>query len=428
MRCSASLVRSLSIVTAFTVLSAMASAPIAAQPVSLAVDGRVNANPTIAALDNVVAVAWSAATVQSMDIFAAVSRDGGKTFGAPTQVNTVANDARVSGEEPPRIALVPKKGGMPEVVVVWTAKAGTTTKLQSARSSDGGKTFSAAKTVPGSDGDGQRGWQSMAVSASGKVMVLWLDHREVAAVPMVHQHDSTKPMPKADPTERAGLSQLYFGRLDASPSASALKITRSVCYCCKTSLVSNGSNVYAVWRHVYPGSQRDIAFAMSTDDGKTFTAPLRVSEDKWQIDGCPDNGPSMAIDAKRALHVVWPTPEDGKNVGALSLFYAMSKDGKSFTPRVKIPTRGPAGHVQVSIGADGAPVIAWDEIVDATRRLSFATVRVDASGRASVVNIPSVDASAGQWYPALASSTRGAYATWIRQSERTSAIGVAFVR
>lgn len=400
------------------------------KPITLAVDGRASSNPTIAADGQYVTVVWSGATVQAMDIFAATSRDGGKTFGTPVQVNNVAGDARVSGEEPPRVALVPHKGGAPDVVVVWTAKAGTSTKLLSARSNDGGKTFSAAKPVPGSDVDGSRGWQSVAVDASGRVMVLWLDHRDMnmAATPAMHQHDSTKAMPKADPTEKAGQSQLFFTTLDADAKANAVKITRSVCYCCKTSIASVGSNVYTVWRHVYPGGQRDIAFAMSNDNGKTFSAPLRVSEDKWQIDGCPDNGPSLAIDAKRTVHVVWPTPEDGKNAASLALFYASSKDGKSFTPRVRIPTRGPAGHVQVTMGADGAPLIAFDEIVDGTRRLSFARVRTDASGKATVVSMPSVDASAGQWYPALTSTPGAAYATWVRQLEKGSAVGVVRIR
>jgi len=117
------------------------------KPITLAVDGRASSNPTIAADGQYVTVVWSGATVQAMDIFAATSRDGGKTFGTPVQVNNVAGDARVSGEEPPRVALVPHKGGAPDVVVVWTAKAGTSTKLLSARSNDGGKTFSAANST-----------------------------------------------------------------------------------------------------------------------------------------------------------------------------------------------------------------------------------------------------------------------------------------
>lgn len=171
------------------------------------------------------------------------------------------------------------------------------------------RTFSIAKPVPGSEGEGARGWQSLAVDSTGRVVVLWLDHRETVTMGAMHKHDASAPAAKADPTERAGLSQLYFSSLDGTD---AVAITRTVCYCCKTTVVTNGHNVYAVWRHVYPGSQRDIAFSMSRDRGKTFLAPVRISDDHWQIDRCPDNGPSMAIDATQRVHVAWPTPADGK--------------------------------------------------------------------------------------------------------------------
>ena len=52
-------------------------------------------------------VAWAARTKDgAMDIYAATSRDGGGSFRAPVRVNQVAGQASVSGEQPPRIALL----------------------------------------------------------------------------------------------------------------------------------------------------------------------------------------------------------------------------------------------------------------------------------------------------------------------------------
>lgn len=403
-------------------------AHIAAAQSRLAVEGRTNANPSIAAQGQFVAVAWSAATTSSMDVFVATSKDGGATYSAPTQVNATAGEARISGELPPRIALVPRKGTVPEVIVVWTAKIGTSTRLLSARSTNGGRKFGASTPVPGGDGEGSRGWESVAVGPTGRVFVLWLDHRETMSAGAMHHQDPTPtptPAAKPDPTERAGLSQLYFSSLDGT---FPVKITRSVCYCCKTSLATDGNNVFAVWRHVYPGSQRDIAFSMSRDAGKTFSSPLRVSEDKWQIDGCPENGPAIAIDQQHRSHVVWPTPEDGKDASTLALYYAMSKDGKAFTTRTQIPSRGPAAHAQITIGTDGAPLVAWDEIVAGTRRVAMARVRTDASGKATFTSVNAPDASAGNWYPVLATTAAGTVAAWVRQSDKGSVIGVGRVR
>ena len=120
---------------AFVVRTALALAATSLSPVALraqrpatelSVAGRSSANPTVAAEGNFVAVVWSAATVSSMDLFLATSKDAGATFSAPVQVNQVAGDARVSGENPARVALVPRQGTTPEVIVVWTTRAGST--------------------------------------------------------------------------------------------------------------------------------------------------------------------------------------------------------------------------------------------------------------------------------------------------------------
>ena len=410
---------------------------------TLSVPDRTGANPTVAASGAFVAVAFSAATISSMDIFVATSINGGSSFGAPVQVNRVAGEARVSGEEPPRVALVPRRGATPEIVVVWTAKAGTTWKLLSARSLDGGRTFSPSAPVPGSDSEGSRGWESVAVDATGRVSVLWLDHRDLIAADGAHQHNApaargatpaSMAMPKGDPTERAALSQLMFASLPAGAGrATTLSVARSVCYCCKTALAVSGDAVYAAWRHVYPSGERDIAFTMSTNRGRTFATPLRVSDDHWKLDGCPDNGPAMAIDASRRAHVVWPTTAEGQNATAkdamaLSIYYAVSRDGKSFTPRTRVPTRGPASHPQIVMLPNGASLVAWDEVIDGTRRLGLTRATVSAAGAVSFTPVAAPDAGAGQWYPALAASSNGAVITWVRQLEKGSTVAVAVVR
>jgi hypothetical protein len=68
---------------------------------------------------------------------------------------------------------------------------------------------------------------------------------------------------------------------------------------------ANGT-VVAAWRHVYKGNIRDIALAKSSDGARTFATPVRVSEANWVLDGCPENGPTVAIDQANAIHVVWP--------------------------------------------------------------------------------------------------------------------------
>src|SRR4030095_10447675 len=79
---------------------------------TLAVKGRANAYASIAADGQFVVIAWGATTTDGVtDIYAAASTDGGRTFAAPTRAHRIAGDANLPGEQPPRIALVPRSGG-----------------------------------------------------------------------------------------------------------------------------------------------------------------------------------------------------------------------------------------------------------------------------------------------------------------------------
>lgn len=418
---AATVVLSSSLLAAVVWRTAAAQPAAADTPTYLTMAGRTSANPSVAARGNTVALTFSAVGAGGMDVFVAMSRDGGRTFDTPVQVNAQAGQARVSGEQPSRVALVPR-GNALDVVVVWTVKQGADWQLLTARSRDGGRTFGAQAPVPGSAAAGARGWEAIDVDARGRVSVLWLDHRDGApgaSSPMTHTHtDAGKAdAAKADPTERAKLSRLLYTTLDATGEAAS--ITNSVCYCCKTALVHAGGRSYAAWRHVYAGGFRDIAFSLSRDGSTRFTAPVKVSDDQWQIDGCPDNGPALAVDARTATHVVhavWPTAVTGSAGmrAELALYYATTTVGPSaatprFSPRVKLPTSGMPSHPVVAM-AGATPLAVWDEVVDGQRRLAAA--RVSANGAAIPVAVPG---SGGRYYPTMASTTDGVVVAWVQQ-------------
>jgi hypothetical protein len=356
------------------------------QALTLAVPQRANAHVSLAAAGSMVAATWAASLPSgATDIYSAVSSDGGRTFATPVRVNATPGDARVNGEQPPRVAMVGVGVGVPEIAIVWTTKGNAGTVLRSARSVDGGKSYPRDSIVPGSDAPGNRGWETIALGRGHHVFSAWLDHRKLAQTPMTKtegEHHHAAMAASAAPTDsvsQAQLSQLYVGPIDGSSPPVA--VTGGVCYCCKTAVVSGRSQeLFVAWRHVYAGNMRDIAFASSRDGGKTFSAPIRVSEDQWQIDGCPDDGPTMAVDPAGRVHIVWPTVVNEKGGPRKVLFHAVSSDKKTFSPRVRVPTEGQANHPQMTIRDDGSLVLAWDESGTGGRRLAFARGRLSSAG------------------------------------------------
>ena len=373
------------------VLALSSSNHAAPATVTLGIAGRANANVSLASSGSFIVAVWSAsASGGDTDIVAATSRDAGRTFSSPVRVNSTPGDARVNGEQPPRVALKGRNGQVPEIAVVWTTKGTAGTKLLSGTSTDGGKTFATSALVPGSDAPGNRGWEAVGLGPGGRFFSVWLDHRKLApaqqtAMAGQHHHEagvatSAVSAPPSDGVAMAQLSQLYIAPLDGSIPPQG--ITGGVCYCCKTAIASGGADtLYLAWRHVYAGNMRDMAFTVSRDGGRTFAAPIRVSEDKWQLEGCPDDGPSMAVDSRGTAHIVWPAVVTEKGGPVKALFHAMTTDGRTFTPRERIPTQGQANHPQLTIDSAGMLGLVWDESGTGTRILAAATGKPDASGR-----------------------------------------------
>jgi len=413
--------RALALVSLLTMMACARPADVVPTSLTIDVAGRASASPSLAADGERVVLAWAASSdVEGTDVFASMSHDGGATFGPPVRVNATPGQASINTESPPRVALVRGAGGASQVVVVWGARGDTGTILLSSTSADDGRTFGPSALVPGSDGAGNRGWESVAVGQDGGVRVVWLDHRDGArpAGEPMHQHGADT---SADPVARAQRSQLFVGDVDGAVAAHG--VARGVCYCCKTAaLVDRMGTMHVAWRHVYDGSERDIAFASSRDGGRSFSPSVRVSDDGWQLDGCPENGPSLAAVGDR-VHVVWPTLVRADGAETLRLFAASTLDGRTFTPRTPLPTTGAAYHPQVIPSSDGGLIAAWDEVDSGTpRRVRVAHGQVDADG---VVRFTPIDLGGSDLgsHPVVASAPEHLIVAWTTRAT-PSAIAV----
>jgi len=390
-----------------------------ANQIALSIPGRTSTTPWVASTGQFVAVVWAASVSGKGDIYVATSRNGGRSFDAPVRVNALAGDARVSGEIAPRVSLRPVAGAPPEIAVTWNARD-TGTAIRTARSKDGGRTFAAPITLQAPGAAGDRGWQASAIDDAGIVHTIWLDHRGMAAAKAA---DHAGHKGDHDGVAMAQRSALYYGPARAGAERELFK---GVCYCCKTAMVAApGGVLYAAWRHVFEGNLRDIAFTSSRDGGRTFAPMTRVHQDGWAINGCPDDGPAMAVDAAGTVHMVWPTLLNGTDG---TLLYATAAAGKAFGRPIRVPTLGSPkpSHPQIAIDGAGVPVIAWDEVRDGVRRAAFGRASI-GRGPITFGPIATLSDESGA-YPVLAAVPDGLVAVWTSGLPDRSVIGVRVVK
>ena len=256
---------------------------------TLGVPGRTNAHVSLAAEGEFVVAAWAASLPSGVtDVFVAVSRDAGLTFGTPTRVNSEIGDARINGEQPPRVAV--RDGGL--VAAIPASRSSGLRRVRRARRycwvdppilasrSRGPRLFrepmrlatAAGRPSRRIEGGPARHVARPSRAGRGRHRQTGGRHAQSRGHGTVNgplPRRRTRPMVSPWPRNRSSTSACL---LKLTTATAPRPITGGVCYCCKTALaVGRPGSVFAAWRHVYPGNLRDIAFSMSRDGGRTYS-------------------------------------------------------------------------------------------------------------------------------------------------------------
>ena len=164
-----------------------------------------------------------------MDVFAAVSEDGGATFSEPHRVNDRPGDVSSNAEQPPRVAVSESV-----ITIIWPSRLDGTTDIRMARSTDGGRTYSPALTLHSSSLTGARGWQSLTTGRDGSVHAVWLDGRDADPAMKHRPQRAAKDGGHAhagDPRQ-----DVYHAVVTSDGSFVESHVARNVCFCCKTAV------------------------------------------------------------------------------------------------------------------------------------------------------------------------------------------------
>jgi hypothetical protein len=391
------------------------------KPVRISAENTDAAEPSVApAPDGTAYVAWveHRAGKESDVMLAHLDREGRVIAGSPVRVNPTAGEATAWRGDPPTVAV----SGDGAVHVGWTARveaAGHGTDIYLSTSRDGGRSFDAPVKV---NDDGKKvthGMHSLALGPDNRVYVVWLDERNVVQPEMADQ----KGM-KMDHME-ANREVFFAYSTDGGRTFSAnQRLAKDACPCCKTAVtVGEKGRVFASWRQVLPGEFRHIALASSEDQGKTFSQPVIVSDDRWMTASCPVSGPALSVAAGDGrLRVVWYTEGDK---GAPGLYWAESLDqGKTFSES-KSFAKGQARGLPLLIG-DGrsGPTVVWESNEGAEPRVMSAPLAGDGEAViAPLTNtgeLPSATISGDQLFVSYIAKVNDQRSIWVVRAKPTT--------
>jgi len=257
--------------------------------------------PQLAADGATVALAYSDGKL----VYAAVSDDGGDTFGAPHAI--AGANFMVGRHRGPRVVV---KGNR---IVVSAISDGM---LVAWNSADRGRKWSEASVVNDVPRSAREGLHGMAVGPKGEIFATWLDLRSGGM--KVYGALST------DGGGTWSANRLVY----ASPDG-------NVCECCHPSAAIDGQGQIHVMFRNWMGGSRDMYLATSTDQGATFRA-AKLGEGTWKLNACPMDGGGLAVGPAGPV-TVW------------------RRDGQIHAGSVLGEGKDPA----LAVGLAGQPVYGW---------------------------------------------------------------------
>lgn len=275
--------------------------------------------------------------------------DSGKVVGETVSVNPV-------GIEPDALHQAPglATGADRQLFLTWSSakkdsNAMFAADLRLVRSTDGGRTFNSPVLV---NDDGQsiyHGFENLVVDRQGQVYLAWLDNRS---------------------KEKSGAGARFACSRDSGASVGAnLTIDGMACPCCRPMLtLAPDGTLWAAWRKTFEGNVRDIVLARSTDQGRTFSEPIRVSKDGWVFPACPHRGPSVAFDRFGRLYIAWYT--EGTDEQPRLLLARSDDGGKTFSAPMSLHTSTTSlpDQLRMAVHPDGAVVAVWEEVTGVRKR------------------------------------------------------------
>lgn len=133
------------------------------------------------------------------------------------------------------------------------------------------------------------------------------------------------------------------------------ELDSDACSCCQTAIGRTRSGLIAAYRDHLPGEIRDIS-VMRFENG-TWTPPKLLHPDGWRINGCPTDGPAISADSSDVA-ITWLTRAN--DIPRIQV--ALSSDeGRTFRAPLRVDGGNPLGRPAIASFDKSNYVIVWLE-------------------------------------------------------------------
>ena len=333
------------------------------------------------------------------------SENGGDSFDKPVWVSEAGKPVTSHGESGPAFFV-----SQDDTLAAWNEGG----ELRFARSLTWGSSFEKPITITDKTGRSFSGYPSIGVATNQDVYAVWIDTRDQAG----DSDDNYAIYAAKSPDHGAS-----FGK--------NVRVAGKICPCCRPTLsFGPQGEVMVFWRHVYPGSIRDMAVAVSTDGGSTFSEPKRIAEDNWKLNGCPDSGPAAARVGKR-VNVAWLT-EGSPDIAGVRLTWS-DDGGKTWAPALKASQSIlDANYPWFSATQDGRALLVFQgrdpEKQSGWSGIGVYLVEISEEGKLSEpMAVPGITSSARR--PTVTAGLGGrVYVTWTGEADGQTAVYLSRAR
>ena len=345
---------------------------------------------------------WSVWSLQQY-LYLNYSDNLGRSYSRPRKVNNVAEKISNRGENRPKIAIDDAGNVYLSWVTPLTKRFSSNVRFSYLAANS--NLFSPVVTVNNDNLLTGHSFNEMVVTDTGDVYIAWLDGRAKVAA----EKQGT----------RLRHSEIYLAHANFIQGKTVFDnsyLTQGTCVCCRLAMdLDQHALPILMWRHVFEKNTRDHGF-LTMKNQQQANPIKRVSFEKWQVDGCPHQGPSMVREKiggnSNRVHMAWFNNASD----ASGLFYSYSDNNgadmskvNNFATKTQLPEHPFLSRKIVANGTNSLLQLVWREYNGNAHQIKYqssATGDIWSESRVIATAVKQVD------YPYILQHPSGSYLHW----------------